>query len=75
MLKIREDAQSQLQQLKDQELLDVERFKSDTNILQRELDSVAKLFNFLATKGQKRATSQLEAQEALRASKPIKLKE
>jgi hypothetical protein len=67
--KFREDAQSQLQQLKDQEQLDVERFKSDTNILQRELDSVAKLFNFLATKGQKRATSQLEAQEALRASK------
>lgn len=72
-LKIREDAQSQLQQLKDQEQLDVERFKSDTNILQRELDSVAKLFNFLATKGQKRATSQLEAQEALKASSFLNL--
>jgi len=58
-----------LQQLKEQEEVDVERFKADMNILQRQLDSVAKLFNFLATKGQKRATSHLEAQEALRQSK------
>ncbi|XP_065333332.1 outer dynein arm-docking complex subunit 1 isoform X1 [Cloeon dipterum] len=62
----REEAQSRLQMLKEQEQIDVDRYKADTNVLQRQLDSVAKLFNFLATKGQKRTTAHLEAQEALR---------
>ncbi|XP_059487063.1 outer dynein arm-docking complex subunit 1 [Neocloeon triangulifer] len=62
----REEAQSRLQMLKEQEQIDVDRFKADMNVLQRQLDSVAKLFNFLATKGQKRTTAHLEAQEALR---------
>jgi hypothetical protein len=47
---------------------EADRHNADMSILQRQLDSVSKLHNFLGIKGQRRTTAQLEAQEALKQS-------
>ncbi|KAF4532462.1 hypothetical protein B566_EDAN003037 [Ephemera danica] len=64
----REEAQARLQTLREQARIDAERHSADMSVLQRQLDSVSKLYNFLGTKGQRRTTAHLEAQEALKQS-------
>lgn len=64
----REEAQSRLQALREQSRAEAERHGADMSVLQRQLDSVSKLYHFLGTKGQRRTTAHLEAQEALKQS-------